>query len=367
VQDGLRVRWLPQAPLRGGRALLDPHLGSGRAALAAALRAERADLVHVHHFHGLDLCVLSLARAAGSATVVTLHDYFATCARFFRVRDGAQACPADQPRAECARCLERDAPGAYAELLSLLGERERVLREELAGAGARLAVSDAQRRELEAIPQLAGLDFESAALPWAEVGGAEVGDAVGARTPARGGTLSIVTWGGLVRGKGLRVLVDACAALAQPARVELHHHGPLLDAAFAEECRSAARGFKLELHGPFEPAALPGIAARHDLAAFPSLFHETHGYAVDEALRLGLPVLVSDRGAPPERIGTRGLVTRAGDAAALSACLSELLDAPETLARLRGGRHAPVVGLHDHLARLDALYARALSRRPAPA
>lgn len=355
---GVRVLAVPSAPRVGGRALVDPALPGRRALLAQLFARERADLVHIHHLHGLDLKLVSLARAAGSATVFTLHDHFTSCARFFRVPASLEPCPDDQSRANCARCLERDAPGQFELLDSLLEQRERALHAELAAAGARLAVSASQRRVLEGIPALRGLEFDVVALPWASIEPAR--GRARARAPSAA-VLSIASWGGLVPGKGLRVLVDACSALPDPARVEVHHYGTVIDAEHARECRAAARGFRLELHGPYDAAQLPEIAARHDLAVFPSLYLETHGYAVDEALLLGLPVLVSARGAPPERIGARGAAFAAGDAQALAARLRELVEAPAALARLRTGAHAPVVTLAAHLGALDARYARALS------
>jgi glycosyltransferase involved in cell wall biosynthesis len=359
--DGLRVLRVPQAPLHAGRALIDPDLPGRRELLQRCFARERVDVVHVHHWHGLDLRLVSLARAAGSAAVVTLHDYFSSCARFFRVPDDEHPCPPDQTRAHCAACLERDAPGRYELVHTLLGARERVLHAELAGAGARIAVSEAQRRMLAAIPALAGLEFETARFPWAELPGSAAAPAMRAADPAR--RLSIATWGGLVRGKGLHVLVAACAALPNPARVAVHHYGNVLDRDYADECLAAARGFELVLHGPYVAAELRQLIGAHDLAVFPSLFLETHGYTVDEALLLGLPVLVSARGAAPERIGTRGLVFPAGDSQALSTLLGELLVVPARLAALRTGRHEPPVTLDEHVVALEAVYARALVRR----
>jgi glycosyltransferase involved in cell wall biosynthesis len=353
---GLRVLRVPAAPVLGGRALVDPTLPGRRDLLAALLARERADLVHVHHLHGLDLRFVSLARATGSATVVSLHDHFASCARFFRVPASLEPCPDDQSRANCARCLERDAPGQFALLETLLAERERVLHAELGSAGARLAVSASQRRVLAALPALHGLAFETVELPWADAP-----PLAATRAPRGGVDLSIATWGGLVPGKGLRVLVDACGLLPDPSRVDVHHYGDVLDREHAEACRAAAHGFRLELHGRFESAELGRIGERHDLAVFPSLYVETHGYTVDEALGLGMPVLVSDRGAPPARIGARGAAFAAGDAAALARLLLEFVEQPRRLDALRAGAHAPRVTLAAHLARLDAVYARARS------
>ncbi|MGH7150679.1 MAG: hypothetical protein ACREIU_08280, partial [Planctomycetota bacterium] len=104
----------------------------------------------------------------------------------------------------------------------------------------------------------------------------------------------------------------------------------------------------------------------YDLAVFPSFFLETHSFVVDEALDLGLPVLVSDRGAPRLRVGARGMVFPAGDARALRGILQGFLAEPPALERLRSGAPPPRVELEEHHAALREVYFQAAGRPTSP-
>ena len=76
-----------------------------------------------------------------------------------------------------------------------------------------------------------------------------------------------------------------------------------------------------------------------DLCVVPSRFDETFGLVAAEAMAAGVPVVVSDRGALPQVVGSAGLVVPAGDAAALRAVLEPLLrDAERGLALAGAGR-----------------------------
>jgi phosphatidylinositol alpha-mannosyltransferase len=70
----------------------------------------------------------------------------------------------------------------------------------------------------------------------------------------------------------------------------------------------------------------------------PSLGGEVFGLVVAENMLRGLPVVASDLGAFVEVLGDAGFTFRTGDASALAAALSRLLDDPSLAVRL--GRSA---------------------------
>lgn len=72
-----------------------------------------------------------------------------------------------------------------------------------------------------------------------------------------------------------------------------------------------------------------------DLAVFPSLCCETYSFVLDEAFRLGLPVLTTNRGAFLERVGSAGLLFECGDVGNLAVRLDSLLKSPEALDRFK--------------------------------
>ncbi|MCI0589405.1 MAG: glycosyltransferase [Planctomycetes bacterium] len=358
--EGVRVLRLRPPPAES-RALdgLDPE---ARALLEEVLRRERPDLLHLHHWHNLTSDAIETAAGLGIPAVVSVHDLFSTCPLFFRLPDDANLCPADLPRETCVRCI-----GRFLSPLSAVEEgflrRDARFRRELDLARAVLAISETEREFLAAVPWLAGVPFRTLPLPPPplDVGRVEPTP----RDPAF--DLRLVSWGGLVQGKGLHVLVEACEGLDRAERVSIDHHGRILDEGYRERLLAAARRARLRLHGSYEPADSARLFSGYDVAVFPSFFLETHSFAVDEALELGLPVLVSDRGAPRQRVGARGVVFPAGDAGALRRILGGFLADPSRLSRLRSGAPVPPVRMEDHLAALREIYSRAGRPRAFPA
>lgn len=344
VQDLSVTRLLAIPPLEEARSSEAVEIGRIR----AELEALNPDVVHVHHWHGIGPFVARAAREAGLRIVVSLHDLFTVCPLFFRLREDRELCSPGVERGTCATCLGRLSGLDPGELERDLTERERRFRAELEAADLLFALSDAHAAYLRSVPALAGLDIEMLGFPTQE----RIGRAREPRPP--GQPLQIATWGGLVRGKGLRVLVEAARRLP-PGSVELHHHGSDLDEEFGAEVLELAGDLPLTLHGAFEPGELSERLAGIDLAVHPSLYLETYGYTTDEALHLGLPVVVPDRGAPAERVGTRGIVFRVGDVEDLARVLGELVESPRRLEQLAAGHHAPLTSAADH--------ARAIVRR----
>lgn len=185
--------------------------------------------------------------------------------------------------------------------------------------------------------------------------------------PEHEGPLRIVTWGNQVWVKGLLVLLDALALLPVPEVVELDVWGPFGDADLERAARARIEevGAVVRLHGAFGGglSRLAEITARHHLAVFPSLAYESYGLVVDEALALGLPVLVSDQGALGERCGDAGMCLPAGDAEAWSRMLRRLSVDRELLAAMRSAIPGRMPSARDAARDLLARYERARSAR----
>jgi glycosyltransferase involved in cell wall biosynthesis len=132
------------------------------------------------------------------------------------------------------------------------------------------------------------------------------------------------------------------------AGVELHLFGPFLDEAFgrALAARAARLSVHLVAHGPYGPGD-PHPAASLDLAVFPSLCQETYGLVVDEALAQGVPVVVSERGALPERIGHGGIVVHGGGVEPLRVAISRVVREKGLLAALRAGIPSELGSIDD--------------------
>jgi glycosyltransferase involved in cell wall biosynthesis len=334
---------------------LEPDfLANQQATLRQRLQERRIELLHVHHWHGIGPALVQAARSLGIPAVVTLHDYFATCPLFFR-RQWGRICEANQPLDACWTCLSEVTQRPAAALVQPLSQRNGAFLEELRSAAAVLALSLDQLQMLQRLPGLEGLPIECPGFPARHLGLSR--GAVRSWVPPQ--PLKIATWGGLVEGKGLHTLVYAVKDLP-PGSVEIHHHGPILDQPYFEQLKREGAGLALHFHGPFDPRELGDFGSRYDLAVHPSLFLETYGYTTDEAIELGLPVIVPDRGAPRERIGTRGQTYRFGDPQDLARLLARVLAEPALLTAWRSGAPTGMQDLSGHLDRLESIYARVM-------
>jgi alpha-1,6-mannosyltransferase len=181
------------------------------------------------------------------------------------------------------------------------------------------------------------------------------------------GRLRLVCFGNLNLLKGLDLVFDAMRPLVGRG-VELHLFGVPL-AAEADDLKRRAAGLPVTWHGHYDLDDFARRAADLDLAVLPSRAHETYSMVLEEAIAMRLPVVVSDRGAPPRRVAGFGRIVRVEDARELQATLAELLDHPERLAAMRAALPPPH-RLDDHARALRGFYDAALdpagAREPAP-
>ncbi|MCA8953709.1 MAG: glycosyltransferase family 4 protein [Planctomycetes bacterium] len=216
----------------------------------------------------------------------------------------------------------------------------------MAAASHRLCVSESQRRLLASLGA-----FDQRAVEVSPIG---INPPAGGAPPAPPGSdrLRIVNWAGLDPRKGPQRLVEAVAGSVHRDRFRLRFHGRHGEADFMRELARLGDGLDLEFPGPFEDDDRRQFAAESDLAVFPFLAFETYGLVVDEALHLGLPVVVPNHGAPAERVGERGCVVARDDVLALRQALEALHASPERLLTMRRAPHlAGTLAAHfGHLA-----------------
>jgi len=328
------------------RGLLRGGLGADE--VADAVRAHRAEIVHAHNVHPLfGWRALAAARAAGARTVLHLHNYRLVCAIGIGYRD-------ERP---CARCHGRDTrpgvrlrcrgslPEALVYGAGLALQQPRLLEH----ADAAIAVSAAQLALLR--------EAYGVALPEARVLRNAV-EAVADVSLAGQGRYALAA-GRLVDEKGFDVAVRAAVAAGVPLRVA---------GAGPEEVRLRALAGDADVRflGRVSQRELARERRGAAVMLAPSRSQDPCPMSVVEALADGVPVLGGDRGGVPELVGPAASLP-AEDVGAWTAALRALWDDPaararageEALARARA-EHAPDV----FYARLSAIYAQALERRP---
>ncbi len=253
--------------------------------------ARDCDLVHLHHWSSISG---DLVRRLSPLVpvVVSRHDHFASCPRFFRTPSPGITCPPPGSVDNCADCVADAVPElSRGALVNLLEERTTSYRAELAAAAEVIApsehVRDCLARELgissatwRVVPH--GLCREFASQT---------------REGSRAGPLSVLHFGNRSRIKGS---LDLVRALSHESGIKLVLAGREVEPGFDDLLRQEAGSLDLEIHGSYGASDLRRLARSADLAAFPSQAFESYGLVVEEALALGLPVWVSDRGALPE-------------------------------------------------------------------
>ncbi len=170
--------------------------------------------------------------------------------------------------------------------------------------------------------------------------------------------------------KGLECLVEAAAALRQPATVVIAGEGSHRQ-ALARLVAERGLERRVRLVGGLAFEAVPSFMRSLDVLVLPSvtilpLHREQFGRVLVEAMAAGVPVVGSSSGAIPEVVGDAGLVVPERDSAALGAALDRLLGDPRLRSELaeRGRRRAAEHFDWSVVAeRTRALYEGALARR----
>jgi GT2 family glycosyltransferase/glycosyltransferase involved in cell wall biosynthesis len=322
----------------------------------------RPDVMHVHHWHLLTNTTVSAATTLGIPTVVTLHDLWISCARIHRQHRLGHFCQEPPSPSLCAPCVERLPWQKHGEIERALALRQEQIDRELRLARLLLVPSEAHRQMLSHLVGISPERFR--VVPHGSLSRLTPHRVDSAsRFPQR--PLRLAYWGYVVWHKGVHLLLEAVRRLRDPSAVEVFLIGDTPDADYAAHLQELAAGLTVTFSGKYQPSDLARLDV--DLAVFPSLAYESYGFVLSEAFQLGLPVIVSDRGALAARAGEAGLAFAAGDAQALANRIQEILDTPALLERMKE-TIATVLppSMEDHAQIIEAAYQEALNAPAQP-
>ncbi|TDT42177.1 glycosyltransferase involved in cell wall biosynthesis [Streptomyces sp. BK208] len=338
--------------------LLVPWNPAVRSELAARLRAERPDVVHVHNvFPLLSPAVLAACADAGVPAVATLHNYTQICPPGTLQREGRPCteCVGTAPLPAVRHGCYRNSRLATVPLaLSLSVNRRRWW----SGVERFFCISAAQREVLVRAGMPAGrLAVKHNFVPDPDVRRSGPGEHLlylGRLAEAKGVRLLMAAWDEIAAGGGVGVPLVIAGA------------GPLED-----EVTAWAAGRDDVRHvGLYDPEQCRRAIARSVAVVAPSTWLEAFGLVVVEAMAAGVPTVAAGHGAFVELVedGGTGLLHRPGEAASLAACLRRITAEPDLnrrmglAARRRYERgFSPEVGLE----RLEEGYRTAIAVRSA--
>lgn len=313
VVDGIRVRSLSLRnvyPLEGPRHsplkplwhAIDSYNFAMRSGVSRVLAEERPDLMHSHLLTGFSASAWSAARAAGIPVVHTLHDHYTICSRS-TMTTGANPCGHWHLRCRALSLPRRRESGRVAHVV---GVSKYILH---------------RHQEYGAFPDVPASVIPN---PCHLVGSP-------ARTPAEVPETRLGFLGRLDRIKGIELLLASVQGLDGNWRLFIAGEGS--DDAYVRRVRARYPDPRVVFVGRMDPRDFLDTL---DLLIVPSLFPETFGLSAAEALAVGCPVLVSDRGALPELVvpGRNGFIFHADDPADLRRALFELVPRPDSLRAL---------------------------------
>jgi glycosyltransferase involved in cell wall biosynthesis len=274
----------------------------------------RPDVAHVHNtWYALSPSVLAALTDMGVPVVMTLHNYRLLCANAQLFRDGGpcQDCVGSHPwhgvRHRCyhGSVLASTAASATIALNRLASTWERHI-------ALFLTMTEFSKQR-----------FVAGGLPAERIWVKPHSVADPGRRPALPSTSRAVLYvGRLSVEKGLPVLIDAMADLRE-ADLQLLVIGDGPERSALEGRAGPGARFT----GRLEPAQIRYHMLRARALAFPSVWYETFGMSVVEAMAAGLPVIASDLGGTREIIGDGpGRLIPPGDVEAWRVALQGLTD-----------------------------------------
>jgi glycosyltransferase involved in cell wall biosynthesis len=298
--------------------LLVPWNPAVRAELAARLRAERPDVVHVHNvFPLLSPAVLAACADAGVPAVATLHNYTQICPPGTLQRDGRPCteCVGSAPLPAVRHGCYRNSRLATVPLaVSMSANRRRWW----SGVERFFCISAAQRDVLVRSGMPAGrLAVKHNFVPEPDARRAGDGEHLlylGRLAEAKGVRLLMAAWDEIAAGGGVGVPLVVAGA------------GPLE----GEVTAWAAGRDDVRYVGLYDPAECRQAVARSVAVVAPSTWLEAFGLVVVEAMAAGVPAVAAGHGAFVELVedGVTGLLHRPGEPASLASCLRRITAEP---------------------------------------
>ena len=341
-ETGLPVRWVVTTPWTAWSDTANYDNAAVTADFAGHLAEVAPDIVHFHSLQSMGAGLLEVASRFGAAVVVTMHDFWWSCARQFLVdRSGTPCCLV----VSCGEC-ECEVDRLWLEA------RNRHLRAQLAHADVVLAPSRSAAEVLVAngVPA-AKVRVDENGVPGAVPVAAGLG-----RGPSGDGAVRFVYAGGHDRMKGAHILVDAVRRLEGVAgwRLTAYGLGPFLDTEGID-----LDELPVDVRPPFDPDGLDDVFAAADVLVLPSVMRESFSILTREALTRGVPVVCAESIGPEEVVvhGGNGLVVPAADPAALAAARRRLAEELQLVDQLRKGCTAVAVrSVADQVEGLGTIY-----------
>ena len=255
-------------------------------------------IIHLHYHHTIqfDKTIWKLPKVLNTAYDVTLHDYYTVCPRVNFVNDSETYCGEPDVKT-CNACIQNQ--GVHK--LSLLKEDDfdadievwrKFFFEKLKNARKVIVPSqDTKQRILNYFPLKNIVSLPHHELRY-QLKSKEIFPKIKNQT-------HIAFLGSIGVHKGYNVLKELCNRIKEE---KLDFRITIIGETRNDDYFEAFNF--VEITGKYQPEQLPNLVEKHnpDIFALFSIWPETYGYTVSEALRYNIPIVCFDIGAYKERI-----------------------------------------------------------------
>ena len=316
------------------------------------LKKIQPDVIHIHTLMGLHREFVDAAKQLHVRIVFTTHDYFGLCPKVTLYKNG-ECCDNDHGCRDCIGC-NRSALSIH-KIRVMQSPLYRTLKDVPFVKRLRKKHRTEFYTETETVPLPAGTSGEEAAqykklrqfytdilnrIDFIHFN-STVSEQVYRRylTPRDSRVISI-THKNIKKQAVQRVASGKKKTLLFLAPAKPYKGFNVLREALDQLWKDGYRDFQLLVFSPvkapapymvvrengFEHGELKDIMSSADILLAPSIWYETFGFTVPEALSFGVPVIVSDHVGAKDIIGNSGVIVKSGDSTALKEAVRNMTE-----------------------------------------
>lgn len=366
--DGINFIKLYNWPL----VFIDPnlHVGyeKGNQIINILLDKINPDIVHVHHTISLGFEILKVIDSKGIPVVVTVHDFWFFCPQIQLLRSNLQICDGPEKGSLCYDCMKEwgnyknesiDKESwklRYNKAIEILNNHVKLILAE-SNDVKRFLVENSIKPDLIKVqnPSQLSVDKLYSKTDFFE-------------KPLKKEKLQLTFIGALYPAKGAHVAIQALSELDvnKQNKVTLNIYGNLPEGDYTKLLKDVAAKLPTEInfHGKYNSEMdLDKILKSSDLVIIPSIWRETFGIVVEEALAARVPVVCSNIGGLTEHFtnNIQGILFKPGNFKQLGAIIGNLIENPSIITEWQSNIKQPRLSV-DYIKEFEGFYKEILNK-----
>lgn len=280
----------------------------------------KPDIVNFQELAGIGASLVGIAKDKGFPTILTLHDYWTICPRFFLLDTDWNYCSGPNFGLKCTTCfdsknldkLQRDLMLRYDMLNKFMKKVDYII---TVSESLRKKIIEHGIEETKVITVYPSLEIK-----------------VNTHLPKIDRSLNKIRLayiGAIQPHKGLHVAIEAFKRIPADS-AELHIYG-YMDRLYRRTIDNLVKNIdNIFINGSYDSKELSNIFSQIDVLLVPSIVPETGPLVVQEALRHKIPVIGSNIGGIPEYVNeSYGALFEAGNINNLEEILIKTINNPE--------------------------------------